>query len=122
MIGLINKLHDVWLKSKNEVTASTLLKEMETQSSVIEELIKYTFYHFETEEKYMVKYHYSKYESHKREHENLASQVNAIKRNFDSGKEIKSIDIIKFLTEWLRNHILETDKKYGPYFNKKGLS
>ncbi len=95
---------------------------METQSSVIEELIKYTFYHFETEEKYMVKYHYSKYESHKREHENLASQVNAIKRNFDSGKEIKSIDIIKFLTEWLRNHILETDKKYGPYFNKKGLS
>jgi hemerythrin len=29
---------------------------------------------------------------------------------------------MEFLREWLKTHIAGSDKKYGPYFNSKGLA
>jgi hemerythrin len=97
------------------------VKELDTQFHVLEELIKYTFYHFETEEKYMVKYQYPGYELHKREHENLTSKVNSIKTDFEKGEAINSKDIIMFLRDWLIKHILGSDKQYVPYLSKSDL-
>jgi hypothetical protein len=28
---------------------------------------------------------------------------------------------MNYLSEWLQNHIKIVDKKYGPFFNEKGL-
>ena len=121
LIDLINKLYKAYLNSKNEDILSATLKELDTQFYVLEELIKYTLYHFETEEKYMVKYQYPGYELHKREHENLASKVNSLKNDFEKGEAIHSKDIIMFLRDWLIKHILGSDKQYVPYLNKSGL-
>ncbi len=121
IIYLINKLSKVYRNSLNEGTLSTTVKELETQFYVLEELIKYTLYHFETEEKYMIKYQYPGYDFHKKEHENLTSKVKSIKNDFEMGKAINSENIIMFLWEWLTKHILESDKQYVLYFDKSNL-
>ena len=32
-----------------------------------------------------------------------------------------SIEVMNFLKDWLSNHILGSDKRYGPFLNGKGL-
>ena len=32
-----------------------------------------------------------------------------------------SLEVLKFLENWLIKHIQGTDKKYGPYLNGKGV-
>jgi hemerythrin len=32
-----------------------------------------------------------------------------------------SIEVMNFLKNWLDKHIMETDQKYGPYLNSKGI-
>ncbi len=33
-----------------------------------------------------------------------------------------NFDLMEFLKDWLNNHIKETDKKYGAFFNFKGVN
>lgn len=40
---------------------------------------------------------------------------------FQKGKVGLSIDVLIFLSGWLQAHIKGVDKKYGPFFNEKGL-
>jgi hemerythrin len=121
LIDLINKLYKAYLNSKNEDTLSASIKELDTQFNVLEELMKYTIYHFKTEEKYLLKYQYPGYELHKREHENLTSKVISMKNDFEKGEAINSKSVILFLMDWLIKHILGSDKQYVLYLNKSGL-
>ncbi len=34
---------------------------------------------------------------------------------------IITIEVLHFLREWLENHLLGSDKKYGPFLNSKGV-
>ena len=121
-LDLINQLYESLQHNNNEDTLTAVMKELDTQSSAVEELMRYAVYHFETEEKYMVKYQYPEYEHHKREHEIFTRKIKSLKKNFDDGKAIHSTKIIKFLINWYREHILGVDKKYGSYFNERGLN
>ena len=33
-----------------------------------------------------------------------------------------SMEVMSFLSDWLKNHIMKTDKQYGPYLNGKGVN
>jgi len=32
-----------------------------------------------------------------------------------------AVALMQFLQKWLCHHIMETDKKYGPFLNEKGI-
>ncbi|MFH2065612.1 MAG: bacteriohemerythrin [Pseudomonadota bacterium] len=84
-------------------------------------LVEYTVYHFATEEKYMKKFHYHDTENHIKEHQLFTEKVADVKKRFDSGKLILSLEITKFVKDWIANHILVSDKKYSQCFIDKGL-
>ena len=109
LIGMINKLYDG-------------LFDIEVQKVVINEMVEYTKAHFETEEKYMIQFHFSGYEEHKKEHEELTVKAIAIKSVFERTKCPLSLAILDFLKEWLENHLLKMDMKYVEFFNEHGLS
>jgi hemerythrin-like metal-binding protein len=58
---------------------------------------------------------------HKLEHKKFVGQVGEFKKLFDSGKAMLSMEVMSFLSDWLKNHIMKTDKQYGPFFNGKGV-
>ncbi len=87
-------------------------------SYVLEGLIDYTKTHFENEEKMMRKYNYPKYEEHKKEHDALVKDVMDFYQDFQAGKKAFTIELLKFLDDWVTNHILETDMHYKPFFTK----
>ncbi|QLC50877.1 hemerythrin family protein [Methanolobus zinderi] len=112
LVRMINELHDAMLNAKSK----------EVALGIINEMAEYTQYHFSTEEKYMVQYKYPEYAAHKKEHDKFIQQVGDFKKDYESGKAGLSFDLLNFLKNWLVNHIQESDKKYSPFFNEKGLN
>mgnify|MGYP003623995791 FL=1 len=74
-------------------------------SAVLGELIDYTATHFKGEEEQMVKYNYPDLERHKEIHDLFVSKVLEAKREFESGQAMLGPELMKFLGDWLVNHI-----------------
>ena len=89
--------------------------------TTVSKLIAYAKVHFATEEKYLTKFRYHEYAEHKKEHDNFNIKVLAMNERLKSGVYILSSEISRFIKDWLTNHILVTDKKYGPFLNDNGL-
>ncbi|MCX8070655.1 MAG: bacteriohemerythrin [Thermodesulfovibrionales bacterium] len=88
---------------------------------ILEQLINYCDIHFVTEEKYMSLHNYPDFISHKKAHEYLTKKTHELYLKFKSGEKVLSFDVMDFLKDWLQNHILSVDKKFGPYLISKGV-
>lgn len=111
LVQLINQMHSAMREGKGE----------EIIGDIINKLIKYTLNHFKTEEKYFDKFNYPDSDAHKHEHQDFVKRVNEFKSGYEKGRLGLSIRILNFLSNWLRNHINGSDKKYTECFNKNGL-
>ncbi len=111
LIDLINQLNDAMHAGKGH----------EALAKVLSELVSYTLYHFGTEERLMGQHHYEDSPAHKSEHHKFVATVGDFKKKFDSGSAMISVEIMNFLRDWLSNHIMKTDKKFGQALNKLGV-
>lgn len=114
LFDLINRLYETWEKGRNDASPLSAITERSMQYKVIDELIEYSVYHFETEEKYMEQSQYAGLDSQKEEHGKFVDEVNRMKQEFTSGETVETVDLIRFLIEWLKRHILVKDKLYDP--------
>jgi hemerythrin len=96
-------------------------KSREVLKAILDQMIWYAGEHFGTEEIFMKQYNFPGYEEHKKEHEAFKEKVVVFQKDFASGKEALSVNMLRFLTEWLDHHILDIDKQYGPFLNEKGI-
>lgn len=96
-------------------------KGKEALGTVLDGLLQYTKKHFSSEESLLKLYKYPAYEEHKQKHNKMKDHVARLKQKFDSGEISNPIEITNFLKDWLAKHIMETDKAYGPYLNKKSV-
>ncbi len=79
---------------------------------LLEELREYTKFHFQDEELYMESIHYEGLPAQKRAHEAFVSRLEEMDlEHIDENQQETLEDLMEFLTEWLVNHILHTDKK-----------
>jgi hemerythrin-like metal-binding protein len=89
---------------------------------VLDELIRYTVYHFAFEEKLMDQYAIATASAHKTEHKKLVADVNAFKARFDKGSAAVTTELMTFLRSWLSDHILKTDKALAKELLAKGAA
>ncbi|HOW58673.1 MAG TPA: bacteriohemerythrin [Candidatus Omnitrophota bacterium] len=90
-------------------------------AEIIQELIAYAEYHFETEENLMRRYQFPEYIEHKKEHDDFRKKVLQFQEDLHKKKETLASDLIKLMTHWLSDHVMNLDKKYGPFLNAKGV-
>lgn len=96
---------------------NTLIKAMNTNKGITKafnDLKEYTLYHFEDEEKLMREINYPSYESHKRVHEKLVSNVLKFESQLMEGK-LDRAQLASFLKNWLFTHIMGIDVKYAAH-------
>jgi hemerythrin-like metal-binding protein len=110
-IGLINNLYD----------AIKIGKGNQAIDIIIDEVIRYTEYHFEFEENLLSKYGYPEEPNHKKTHDDFALHVRDIKKILDSGGLVKSNTLLEQMKNWLIDHILMSDKQYSDFLNSKGV-
>ncbi len=94
-------------------------REHETVSNTLDALLEYTKDHFAAEEKEMLAHAYPDYEEHKKEHQKLLNNVVAYYVKFRADDTLSTADLVRFLIDWLQNHIHEMDKKYAPHLAPK---
>lgn len=111
LIDLVNQLHDAMKGGRGKDAIGGVLKS----------LVDYTQRHFAAEEALMKMQGYPDFEAHKKEHNTLVLQVLDFKKAFEAGKAVLSQELLNFLRDWVASHIQSVDRKYGPYFNTKGI-
>ncbi len=90
--------------------------------SVLDELIRYTREHFTFEEGLMDTYRIPGMEQHKRAHAELTAEVVAYRDKFVNGGGNAAMPLLRFLRDWLENHILKTDKDLAAQLIAQGAN
>lgn len=96
-------------------------KSLDHIKTILSDLANFTVDHFQTEEKYFDKYAYPDSDNHKKIHKKLLEKVSEIISTINKGEKVNLIEVLTFLKNWLQDHILVQDKKYGPFLNKNGV-
>jgi len=91
------------------------------ERQALQELVDYTKYHFEREERMMREHGYPDYQPHKQQHEEMIVKVGAFLAAYEKNREDTIEDLTRFLKEWLFNHIAGTDRGYVPHMKEKGV-
>ncbi len=112
-IPMIDKQHmkffklfdNLLLLNKNEENYSELRE-------VIDELEKYTYVHFNTEEALMRKAKSPDYEIHLIQHEIFIKKVEEFKTAFSYKNAVLLEQMVSFMRKWFLMHISEVDGKY----------
>jgi hemerythrin len=116
----IDDQHRKFLSITNQLFDSMQgAQDREVVGSVLKELQQYVVYHFKTEESMMKMYNYPNMNEHKLEHEGAIQKVNKFVLDYERNLPSVDIELLKFLSDWIQNHILQVDRKYIPYFRGK---
>ncbi len=118
-VDVIDEQHQKLLEVINTFLAS--LEESDDHFAIgrsLDEMIKYTEYHFYTEQLLLEKH--PDFLAHLNQHWQLVKKAKKIQRDYEQHAEIKA-DIFDFLLLWLKEHILGTDKVYFSYLLKNHL-
>jgi hemerythrin len=109
LFSLLNTLHDAMQKGNGEKVVNNILKELRD----------YTSYHFTAEESWMKMLNYPGLVKHAQEHQEAIRQVNKLIIEYARGVKSVPLDVLRFLSNWLQNHILQIDREYAPYLKGK---
>ncbi len=93
-------------------------KAKDTLAEFLAHLADYTKTHFKREEMYFLATNYPETLEHKLQHEFFIDKIDSLKKQFESGDKQISVELMQFLSEWLINHILISDKKYMNHLKK----
>lgn len=116
----IDTQHQRLFELANDLYAAMLAGRGRVQmSKTLSSLVAYTRTHFAMEERLMLAHCYPDYARHKAEHEVLTGRVLDFQKAFEIGGVSVTIDLLRFLKDWLLHHISETDRKIALYLNSR---
>jgi len=111
LVGLLNELDEAMSQGKGRTIVGRILSG----------LFDYAATHFRDEESLMERHGFADIEAHKALHSKLTAQATSLNDDFQEGSISVTIETMNFLTNWLTDHILGTDSRYGAYLNGKGI-
>ncbi len=112
LIALINDLHAAMLEGKGR----------ETSVEIIEELARYARNHFTYEEGILAQRRYSDLANHRDAHRILSAQVERLRSDIVGGRLSVTPELMRFLKEWLANHILSADMAYARELERRNAA
>ena len=121
-IQSIDAQHQKWIRILNTLHAA--LREGRSRdviAALLDEMVRYTQTHLNSEEKLMQQTNYPQYAEHKKIHDDLTKKVVEFQNDFQNGKSSLGIEMMNYLKTWLNDHIMGTDKLYGPHLKQKGV-
>lgn len=121
-IKIIDEQHQGLVEILNSLYDSMLINNSSAElGELLEKLVNYTVIHFKSEEALLDKYDYPETVEHKAEHKYLANKAEKYLKDYKSGVLDITDDVLYFLKDWLKKHIVHTDKKYSAFLISKGV-
>lgn len=116
-ISAIDDQHRELFKLINELSKLEDSGGRDEVKLAIKRLEAYVFYHFSSEEHLMAKAGYENLERHVGEHDKFRSKVSGFRESLEKGGDAPEHllqEIVGFLEDWLMDHVLHKDRKFGP--------
>ncbi len=110
-IGFLNELHAAMLKGQAGSIAGPLLAK----------LTRLAQEHFDTEERLFASTQYPAQAEHRALHQELTRQVGEHVARFKQGDTGVHLELLRFMRDWLRQHMAEEDQKYTEWLNEHGV-
>ena len=107
--ALIDKQHQALFDLVNEVADKVKAGNMPEVKAVVNRLAAYTVDHFRDEEAIMKKAKYAGLEDHQMIHAELIGKVQELQLKLEKNRPVSMVGIIRFLSDWLKVHILNDD-------------
>jgi hemerythrin-like metal-binding protein len=115
----MDKQHRMLIDSLNELHSAMLNgRAHQMTGELLEKLVKYTNYHFHSEEEIMKAANFPDFDAHHQKHEDLVKEVNVFLDRYRSGEELINLHLMTFLRDWLNSHILGVDQEYGKWISR----
>ena len=112
LIEMINNLQDAMSSGDSRAVLG----------EIFDGLLNYTVEHFTFEKDLFTKHAYPDADAHLAEHDAFAQKVSDLHKQFvGSSNFMIGVDVMKFLTDWLVNHIQGVDKKYSDHLIAAGV-
>jgi hemerythrin len=89
--------------------------------NILNLIINHTGQHFDKEENLMEKYNFPERNIQHKQHELFRETVLQYKTKFKSNEIEIDMDFINLHKDWVINHILTEDRKYGIHLNREGV-
>jgi hemerythrin-like metal-binding protein len=99
LVAYLNEMHDAMMAGHGR----------EIVGAILDKLVAYTKEHFGREEIVWKAGHYVNFAQHKKEHEDLLKTVSEFHTKYKAGTTSLSVDVMNFLRDWLKNHIVKSD-------------
>jgi hemerythrin len=119
-VPVVDQQHEALFKLAEDLFAamsSGMAKPMVART--LEKLVRYTQEHFTAEEKIMRVNGYPQLAAHKAQHEALTRQVLEYQKGFEADKLIITVQVLRFIRNWLETHIKQEDRKYAEFLKAK---
>lgn len=112
LISLINKAE----------AAVNMRGDDKTIAKVASDMAFYALTHFSNEEVLMLSNDYPDFEEHREQHKEFSDKAKLLEKSLAGGADdFKSQDVFQYLSQWLIDHIMVSDKKLGAYLNEQGI-
>ena len=121
-VHILDRQHQILFRTVNELEQA--LRVGAGQDSVEEalsKLVNYAAEHFAAEEALMERHGFPGLASHRLQHEMFRDKINSFLTDYRAGKSSVPVSLLLFLQNWLKQHVLKTDKLYSAFLNARGV-
>jgi hemerythrin-like metal-binding protein len=121
---MIDDQHRKWFQLTNVFLKKAYAGQADSPvvEKALESLVAYARYHFLEEENFMrsIGYAEASLNAHIAVHDAFVERINELAARCRQGHPDTVQEMLEFLTEWLRQHIVETDVKYIRFYRRVG--
>jgi hemerythrin len=109
---LINRLYENMLSGHGQEIIPQVLYHLEASLNR----------HFAAEEAVLAGHAYSGLDEQRYQHQQFRMRIQEWERDYREGKPLLPADILIFLKDWWRDHVLGTDQEYIPFLKSRGVA
>jgi len=121
-IAVLDEQHQKLFDAVNELDQA--LRRGEGNSAIdpiLKKLVEYSVVHFTAEEALMKEHDFPGLPTHKTQHQLFRQKLAVYVEDHKTGKAGVPVSLLFFLQDWLKKHVLKTDKQYSAYLNSRGV-
>ena len=111
LVNLCNDLYQAVIRNKYRATIPGW---HEALSDALRDTVEYVKLHFSDEEKLMATVGYAELPQHKVKHRKFTAKVTETLKTFNQAEFQDAMDFVKFLYDWILEHIAISDKAFVP--------
>ena len=116
----IDEQHQILIDTINQLANAEIQNDRTIVAMIIDELINYTVFHFQYEEDLIAAAGYPDLEQHRRIHQGFVRWIRQVREEFTYRTRYQlGSEILGYLRDWLRNHILGEDQLYRPFIHEE---